>query len=59
MSRMPSRRFVRPLRWLVLAATGCMLFQANTAQCDLTLQALQTALLGGIAGGMYFLARNV
>jgi hypothetical protein len=35
-----------------------MLFQAN-AQCDLTLQALQTALLGGIAGGMYFLARNV
>ena len=52
-------RMNRPLRWLMLIATGCMLFQATTAQCDLTLQALQTALLGGIAGGLYYLARNV
>jgi hypothetical protein len=49
----------RPLRWLTLIATGCMMFQVNPTQCDLTLQLLQTGLLGGIAGGMYFLARNV
>ena len=50
-------RLNRPLRWLVLIATGSMLLQTAT-QCDLGLQAAQTALLGGIAGGIYYIARH-
>lgn len=49
-------RMNRMLRWSALFAAGAMMFQAS---CDLNLQYLQTALLGGIAGGLYFLARNV
>jgi hypothetical protein len=50
-------RFSRAYRWLTLVGTSAFLFQG--ASCDLTLQAIQTALLGGIAGGLYYLARNV
>lgn len=51
-------RMNRPLRWVMLIASGCMLFQ-STSQCDLQLQFIQTGLLAGIAGGMYYLARNI
>jgi hypothetical protein len=38
----------------MLIAGGCTLFQA---QCNFDL--IQTGLLAGIAGGVYYLARNV
>ena len=47
----------RLLRWVMLIATGSMMLQIPS--CELTLQAISTALLGGIAGGMYYLAKNV
>ncbi len=52
-----SPRYGRLLRLVALIGSGAVMLQA--ASCDLTLQFLQTALLGGIAGGMYFLAKNV
>src|SRR5262245_36546442 len=51
-------RMIRPLRWLMLIASGCVLLQATTG-CTQQLIAIQTALLGGIAYGVYILARNV
>ncbi len=47
----------RIYRWIGLVVAGGFLLQA--AGCDLFLQTLQTGLLGAIAGGMYYLARNV
>lgn len=53
-----SPRLARVVRWLTLIGSGAFLLQAAPS-CDLTLQFLQTGLLAGIAGGMYFLAKNV
>jgi len=50
-------RYSRFLRWMLLIGTGSFLFQA--ASCDLVLQSIQTGLLGGIAGLLFFLSRNV
>ncbi len=47
----------RVWRWLALLASGAVVLQAGG--CDLTLQFIQTGLLGAIAGITYFLARNV
>ncbi len=50
-------RIQRMVRWLTIAASGAMLFQA--AGCDPFLQVAQTGLLAAIAGMLAFLARNV
>jgi hypothetical protein len=50
-------RMNRTLRWLLLIAAGCILFQ-TTAQCTFN-EGLQTVILAGIGGGVYYLARNV
>ncbi|NLX12463.1 MAG: hypothetical protein GXY44_02270 [Phycisphaerales bacterium] len=47
----------RIYRWIGFVIAGGCLLQATG--CDLFLQTVQTGLLGAIAGGMYFLARNV
>jgi len=47
----------RLTRWLLLVASGAVVFQA--AGCDLYLQVLQTGLLGALTGITFFLARNV
>ena len=50
--------WTRCLRWLALIASGAMMLQ-TTAGCTDTLLAVQTAILAGIGGGVYYLARNV
>lgn len=47
----------RIAKWMMLIGTGSVMFQA--ASCDLAAQWLQTGFLGGIAGLLYYLARNV
>ena len=51
------RTWNRVFRWLMVLASGGIVLQAGG--CDTTLQFLQTGLLGGIAGMLYFLSRNV
>jgi len=51
------RTWNRVFRCLMLLASGGIVLQATG--CDTTLQVLQTGLLGGIAGMVYFLSRNV
>ena len=52
-----SVRLNRYARWLMLIGSGAVLLQATG--CQFAMEALQTGLLGGIAGGLYYLARNV
>jgi hypothetical protein len=51
------RTWNRVFRWLILLASGGIVLQAGG--CDTTLQFLQTGLLGGITGMLYFLSRIV
>ncbi len=44
-------------RWLAMLSSGAVVLQ--TTGCDLTLQFLQTGLLGAIGGMLYYLSRNV
>ena len=48
----------RWFRWLVLIASGAIVFQTATS-CDQFYQAAQTGLLGILAGTTYYLAKNV
>lgn len=50
-------RMNRTLRWLLLIVAGSALF--GTSQCSVNLQTLDTLILAGIGGGVYYLARNV
>lgn len=52
-----SPKLMRLSRWLVLIGSGTVLFQA--ADCATINQFAQTGLLGAIAGGLLYLARNV
>ncbi len=47
----------RVWRGLALLSSGAIVLQ--TSGCDLTLQFLQTGLLGAIGGMLYYLSRNV
>ena len=47
----------RVWRWLALLSSGGVALQLTG--CDPTLQFIQTGLLGGIAGLLFHLARNV
>jgi len=47
----------RVLRCLMMLASGGIVLQAGG--CDTTLQFVQTGLLGGIAGLLYYLSRSV
>ena len=51
------RTWNRFFRWVMLLASGAVVLQAGG--CDTTLQFLQTGLLGGITGLLYYLSRNV
>ena len=51
------RKYHRVVRWLALATSGAVVFQA--ASCDLVLQTVQTGLLATVTGILYYLARNV
>lgn len=50
--------WTRALRWMMVIASGSMLLQVD-AGCMPALEAIQTAILAGIGGGVYFLARNI
>ena len=50
-------KYHRVFRWLMLIGGGSFLF--STGGCDLTLQGIQTGLLGIITGSLFILARNV
>ena len=50
------RKRNRFFRWLMLAASGTIIFQA--AGCDF-IQVIQTGLLGALTGLTYYLASNI
>ena len=50
-------KWPRLVRWMTLVASGAIVLQ--TTGCDLFFQAAQTGLLAALAGGTFYLAKNV